>query len=356
LNNGSTLSVAGHRVKGLFRRGMFCAIFLLFGCDREPVQEQLQHFSGSTMGTFYTLKVLDLPTHLNHQEVSLGIERQLQAIDSSMSTYREDSELSRFNASRSSDWFSVSPALSEVVREALEVSTATDGAFDITVGPLVNLWGFGPSPHQDQVPSDEEIDTELSGVGYQHVQVRSKPPALRKERAEIYIDLSAIAKGYAVDKVATYLESLGVLNYMIEIGGELRLKGHNDHGDPWRIAVERPSEGVRDIHTIIQASDDGVATSGDYRNYFEEQGRRYSHTINPRTGRPVTHSLASVTVISDSAMYADAMATALMVIGTGAGFQLAERQGLAAYFISHAENGFAVRATSAFAAYQIDQE
>lgn len=311
----------------------------------------MYRFAGSTMGTQYTVKVVGLPAAVLPTALSKDIVRLLGGVDAKMSTYRSDSELSRFNDNRTTQWFPVSQEMVRVVDEALKVSEITLGAFDITVGPLVNLWGFGPTMRPDRVPAELEIESELARVGSRHVHTREMPPALRKDLEGIYIDLSAIAKGYAVDKVADHLEGLGISNYMIEVGGELRLKGYNTHGVSWKIAVERPSPDMRAIHSVIQPGDKGVATSGDYRNYFEQEGKRFSHTIDPRSGRPIDHRLASVTIIADTAMYADAMATALMVIGPDEGYNLAERHKLAAFFVSRSVNGFTERATEAFSRY-----
>lgn len=335
------------------RLGLLVLCLLAVGCDRDDMRTR--QFTGSAMGTFYSLKVVDLPARLNPEALGKDIARLLGEVDSMMSTYREDSELSRFNAADSTDWFPVSSETVKVVNEALEVSRISQGAFDMTLGSLVNLWGFGPDRHEDRIPSDQEIARLMENVGYWRVRTQDQPPALSKSLPGISIDLSAIAKGYAVDKVAFYLESLGIANYMVEIGGELRLKGNNAEGRSWRIAIERPTTQGRAIYRVIEVQDKGVATSGDYRNYFEINGKRYSHTLDPRTGRPIEHRLASVTVIADSAMRADAMATALMVIGSEAGYQLAQQRGLAVYFISKSQEGFSARATSTFTKFLVQE-
>ncbi|MCP4407824.1 MAG: FAD:protein FMN transferase [Gammaproteobacteria bacterium] len=316
----------------------------------------MYRFSGSAMGTQYTVKVVELPAAVLPTALGEDIVRLLGEVDTKMSTYRSDSELSRFNDARSTQWIPVSQEMITVVDEALRVSTMTQGAFDITVGPLVDIWGFGPTLRPERIPAKLEIDSELARVGFRHVHTRENPPALKKDLEEIYIDLSAIAKGYAVDKVADHLDGLEISNYMIEVGGELRLKGYNTHRIPWKIAVERPAPEVRAIHSVIQPGDKGVATSGDYRNYFEQEGKRYSHTIDPRSGLPIDHSLASVTVIADTAMYADAMATAFMVIGSTEGYSLAQRNNLAVFFVSKSATGFTEQATPAFSRYFLANE
>ncbi len=303
------------------------------------------------MGTTYSVKVTDPPANLRLEALKAAIEDRLDALNASMSTYQSDSELSRFNARGDTGWFAVSEALAIVVAEALRVGDLTGGAFDITVGPLVNLWGFGPETRPEKVPSDEELEQALSRVGRHHLEVRTPSPALRKAIADVYVDLSAIAKGYAVDEIAQLLESMGVESYLVEIGGELRVRGLNARGEPWRIAVEVPSPGQRAIKRVIRPGAGGVATSGDYRNYFEQDGRRYSHTIDPSTGRPIDHRLASVTVVHPAAMTADALATGLMVLGPEAAFDVAQRFDLAVFLITKTDAGFVERYTRAFARY-----
>ncbi len=321
---------------------------VLAACDRDLAQDKVLRFTGATMGTHYTVKVMDLPAGVEEQALSADIATILEDVYERMSTYRNDSELSRFNASETTDWVAASPELVFVVDAALRVSRLTGGAFDITVGPLVNLWGFGPTPRPAEAPPEQQIREGLAKVGSQHLHTRLSPPAIKKDRGDIYIDLSAIAKGYAVDRVAERLDALGIVNYLVEVGGELRGKGHNAQGAPWKIAIERPAPETRAVFKVISLQDQGAATSGDYRNYFEQDGQRFSHTLDPRTGKPIVHRLASVTVLSSTAMHADAMATALMVLGPEAGFKLAQQEKLAVFFITKTANGFTERSTAAF--------
>jgi thiamine biosynthesis lipoprotein len=310
--------------------------------------------TGSTMGTTYTVKMPQAPERMTAAAVQAELDRMLADINRRMSTYDPDSELSRFNRNPDTDWVSVSPELLFVVREAQRISALTEGAFDITVGPLVNLWGFGPTPTDDAIPSEQAIAEAQARVGYQRLRVRDHPPGLKKERADMYVDLSAIAKGYAVDRLADYLESLAVADYMVEIGGELRVKGRNAQGTPWRIAIEKPTPGQRSAERILHLSGQGIATSGDYRNYFEKDGQRYSHEINPQTGKPIRHELVSVTVVHPAAATADALATGLIVMGPKHGFELAEQQGLAVLFIMLRNGAFEEKSTTAFAPYRVD--
>lgn len=317
-------------------------------------QPEVLEFTGPTMGTTYTIKAVEVPNGITNGELQERVDALLANVNRQMSTYDPQSELSRFNQSESTAWVEVSPELVSVIDEAQRVSRLTDGVFDVTVGPLVNLWGFGPQMTGDNVPADDAISEILAKIGYEQLHTRDAPPAVRKDRADIYVDLSAIAKGYAVDKIAEHLESLQIVNYLVEIGGELRGKGQNPGGNPWRIAIEEPNPGQRSIQRVIGITGQGMATSGDYRNFFEKDGQRYSHAIDPRTGWPVRHELASVTVVDASTMYADAMATALLVLGLEKGFELAEQLGLAAFFIFEGTDGLEEKGTSEFMQYLSD--
>jgi len=239
-----------------------------------------------------------------------------------------------------------------VVGEAIRTSQQTGGAFDATVGPLVNLWHFGPERNGGSVPSDSQIAENRERVGYQRVQARLDPPALKKSRPDVEVDLSAIAKGFGVDKVAEYLDRRGAEGYMVEIGGEVRTRGRRGDGSPWKIGVVKPADdpagGQSLVQRVLPLGDDALATSGDYRNFFEQDGTRYSHTIDPRTGRPVEHQLASVTVVGPTCMQCDALATALMVLGPEAGYNLAVDRALAVLFVVRDGDRFSERATPVF--------
>lgn len=325
------------------------ASLVLAGCgNREaPVAYEL---SGSAMGTRYSVTIAEPLDAERRQRLETRIGGTIAEVEQAMSTYIVDSDVSRFNASRSTDWVEVSRTVCEAVSAAHELSVLTDGAFDITVGPLVNLWGFGPETVELAPPPRAEVAAAQARVGYQRVHADCARPALRKDRPDVYIDLSAWAKGYAVDRVAALLDELGVRNYLVALGGELRMTGHNAKGELWRVAIEKPSDNGRDIQMVIRLTDRAVSTSGDYRNYFVHEGRRYSHLIDGRKGRPVTHNLASVTIITERAAFADAMATALLVLGPEEGMQLAVREEFAAYFQLRLEEGFAERMSPAFEA------
>jgi thiamine biosynthesis lipoprotein len=300
------------------------------------------------MGTGYSVKIVDLPRGIDPKILDHKIVQLLEKVNGLMSTYQEDSELSCFNRNRSTDWITVSPELVKVLEAAQRISRLSEGAFDVTVGPLVNLWGFGPSQRIDKIPLLRQVETEREKVNFKLLQIRSSPPALRKKRGDIYIDLSAIAKGYGVDRVAELLETRGIYNYLVDIGGEERIKGHGLKGTPWRIAIEQPVAGKRKIQRILELNSSAVATSGDYRNYFEQDGKRYSHIIDPRTGWPITHKLVSVTVLSAVALHADPLATAFLVLGPEQGFRLAKREQIAALFLIKTPEGFMEKATTGF--------
>lgn len=316
-----------------FRRlfiALNCAL-LLISCDSEQTGPQI---SGQTMGTSYSVQWSDTSPSISTVELANLIDQRLAQINSLMSTYIPNSQLSEFNQSRETGWHKVDPELAKLITTALSISKQTEGAFDITVGPLVNLWGFGPSDTAFNFPTDTEINIAKRSIGYHHLEVRLDPPALNKKIIDLYIDLSAIAKGYAVDAVAQILNDNNLLNYMVEIGGEVKGMGIAPHGNPWRIGIETPSIQRGNIEQIVSLRDVGVATSGDYRNFIEHEGKRYSHTIDPRSGYPVSHNLGSATIIHESTAIADAWATAFMVLGAEKSHQLSTTNNLSGVLIT----------------------
>lgn len=326
------------------------ALLLLTSCG-EPQQQAVVHeLSGVAMGTSFSVKIVASTIAPDTEVLQRQIEDTLAVIEQQMSTYIADSELSLFNARHRLDWFSVSAALCELVAEALAISAATNGAFDITVGPLVNLWGFGPGGIVEQPPDADRIGLLMDRIGYTGLHADCSIPALRKDHPGLYVDLSAFAKGYGVDRLAALLDEKQISNYLVEIGGELRLRGRNAEGKRWAVAIETPARMARGVHAVARLTDVAVATSGDYRNYFEHDGNVYSHTIDPRTGYPIRHNAASVTVVATTAAHADAMATALLVLGPEDGLALAERDGIAALFLARDNGAFAELASSRFAA------
>lgn len=324
---------------------------LLAACSDRAEGPSPLRLQGSTMGTYWSVQVAMPPRTLREAELRADIEARLAEINAQMSTYEPSSELSRFNDSEPGDWFPVSPELATTAAAAAEVSLQSGGAFDVTVGPLVDLWGFGAGSAAGagaQVPDDAAVQGALAAIGHEHLQVRTDPPALRKDRP-LEVDLSAIAKGFAVDALAHLLDGRGATDYLVDIGGELRARGANAQGQAWRIGIEVPDPETRGVaREAIALRDLAVATSGDYRNFFESDGQRYSHTIDPLTGRPVVHDVASVTVIHPQAMMADALATAMNVLGSERGLVLADEQGLAVLFILYDGDGLAEAASAEF--------
>ena len=329
---------------------VWCALMLaiLPGCStsKEP---EINAITGLSMGTSYTVKWVSQDNN-DYDNVANGVAVELSRVESSMSTYMDASDLSGFNGAAVNEWHKVPAEMASLVAQSLDLSEQTNGAFDITVGPLVNLWGFGVDPLPQNIPSQDALDKLRSVVGYQFLQVQQQPPAMLK-LADSAIDLSAIAKGYGVDAVARWLELHELNDYLVEVGGELRAHGKKPDGSLWRIAIETPAVDARQIYQVVKVNNMAVATSGNYRNYYEQDGVRYSHTLDPSTLKPVTHNLASVTVVDASAARADALATALMVMGDEQGVAWATRHQVPAYFIMKQDQGFVARSTAGFKDY-----
>ena len=322
----------------------------LAGCSFEP-EEQIWEISGPVFGTRYHISVVMADDQARLQALSKGIEQALDTVDASMSTWREDSELSRFNTlDDQSQWTDLSVPLHTVLVESQAISRLTDGAFDITIGPVVNLWGFGPDARPDTAPDDATLASVLSRTGYEKIELRDQPAGIRTTAPQ-YLDLSGIAKGFGVDEVARYLAAEEVSGYLVEIGGEINVGGRKPDGSVWRLAIETPGEDAEQVNRVIALDNQALATSGDYRNYYESKGQRYSHTLDPETGKPIAHNLASVTVIADSSMRADALATGFTVMGFERALELATRENIPAYFIVRGDAGFEAHQTPAFSSF-----
>ncbi|WP_319762667.1 FAD:protein FMN transferase [Maridesulfovibrio sp.] len=324
---------------------LLCMAFVLSGCgsSSEPVRIQ-----GRAIGTTYSVIAYGLPKNISAEDLHKGVEQVVAEVNSVMSLFKYDSELSRFNAYRKNDWFSVSKELAGVVHTAKAVNQITEGAFDITVAPLVNLWGFGPDKRPEIIPTEAEIKEAQANVGSDKIEVRLDPPALKKLKPGITLDLAAIAKGYCVDAVSNWLKNRGISSFMVEIGGEIRTAGTKPGNLPWRIAVEKPVSMERSVQALISLSGKAMATSGDYRNYYEIDGKRYSHIIDPGTGRPISHTLVSVSVVDETCTRADAFATGLTVLGPEKGIALAKECNLSAFFIVKTPDGLSEIATGDF--------
>ncbi|MFN3565576.1 MAG: FAD:protein FMN transferase [Burkholderiaceae bacterium] len=325
----------------------------LAACGRTREQTNLLHFAGDTMGTRYTAKIAGAFDEARAGALRAAVHAALDGVDRRMSVYRPDSELSAFNRARAGAPLPLSAELYTVLAAAQSVSRQSDGAFDVTVAPLVDAWGFGPPQREKArtVPPLARVQAQRPAVGYRALRLDEATRSATKLREGLRADLGGIAKGYGVDCAARALEANGVRDYMIEAGGEVRVRGRRADGAPWRIGIERPDAWPPRAHYVVPLAGGAMATSGDYRIYFEQDGRRYSHEIDPATGFPIEHRLCSVTVVADDCMRADALATALIVLGPERGWALAQAHGLAAYFIERdTGGGFTGRATAAFAA------
>ena len=330
-------------------------IFLIKGASAcQQTNYEILILNGLTMGTTYSVKINADNAFIGKNQISDDIDEILSEINQSMSTYIKESELSNINFSTISDWQSISDDLFEVIDHAINVSLKTNGAFDITIAPLVNLWGFGPDKLQNKIPTDEIIELTKQNTGYKKISIDKSLKKISKLDPNLHIDLSGIAKGFAVDKIARYLDKRGFKNYLVEIGGELIGKGLNKDNEIWQIGIENPDNNSDTIKRIVRLKDMAMATSGNYMNYFEKDGVRYSHTINPVTGKPIKHKLASVTVLDNSAMNADALATAFMVLGSEKALSLANNLEIAIYLIIKDGKRFEEKYNDYFIAYLSD--
>jgi len=344
---------------GLFVGALF---YTLWARRAQPPTEadgrHLTEMKGDTMGTTFSVKVISptLTTDAQDAQLQRAIVGALTQVNDAMSTWKDDSELSRFNQHRSTEPFPLSTDTLTVLQAARGVTEASGGAFDVTIKPLVGLWKFGSDAAEwESEPSSAEIALQMGRVGQDKLALTAT--TAQKEMPDLTVDLGAIAKGYAVDKVSLAVEALGTREYLVEIGGEVRARGHNAAGVDWRIGIEKPDAIRGTLQEVVALRDVSLATSGDYRNYYEDtDGNRVSHTIDARTGRPITHTLASVSVLHEEAMMADAWATALSVLGPEDGLALAEEQGLPVLMlVREAPGQFAVRSTSGFDAYRVTE-
>ena len=327
-------------------------LFLFTACSNDSLEAgRYFQISGPTMGTTYSIKgSLPVSGGLDSETLNQYVAEALDDFNRVMSTYLASSELSKVNKAPQGEWLPISSHLEKVIQMSGDVYEKSGGVFDVTLGPLVNLWGFGPDDVQ-ALPTQEQLDMVGKRIGFEKLELAD---GKIKKTADVYIDLSAVAKGYATDVVAALLESKGVANYMVEIGGELKLKGVNQHQKVWTIGVEKPALGREGAVVGVSGDNIAIATSGEYRNYYERDGMRVSHTIDPTTRRPITHNLASVTVVAETGGYADAWATAINVLGAEKGLMLSEHMNLAAFFIIKTDDGFEVKHSSAFSKYKVD--
>lgn len=314
--------------------------------------DSLESFGGPTMGSSYTIKYVRGSATADAASLQAGVEAILGELDAQVSTWRDDSLIEAFNRAPAGTCMAMPTDVLEMVRVGEGLSLQSGGAFDLTLEPLLNLWGFGSRSRGERVPDAEAIAAALEQTGQQHLRIDGEQ--LCKD-IDLQVDFNSIAAGHAVDLIAAWLERQGVSSYLVEATGELKGRGRKPDGSPWRIAIEEPRDDQRVAQKILALDGLGVSTSGDYRNYFEENGQRYSHTLDPRSGAPISHRLAAVTVLHRSALLADGLSTLLMVLGPEEGVTWAERQGIAAFFVTREGDGFVSHATSAFAALQAAQ-
>lgn len=308
-------------------------------------QDEVESFAGSTMGSTYTVKYVRSQQVAPAEQLRRATDEILSDLDRQLSTYRADSDIERFNALPAGSCEAMPEAVLDLVQAGERLSQESDGALDLTIEPLLNLWGFGPHGKGERIPAAEEIASARQQVGHRYLRIEQG--RLCKD-ADVQVDFNSIAAGYAVDKVVERLQELGVRSYLVEITGELKAQGRKPDGSSWRIAIEAPRDDQRVAQEIIELDGLAVSTSGDYRNYFERDGVRYSHTLDPQTGAPIVHRLAAVTVVDPSAMRADGLSTALMVMGPERGLVYATERKIAAFFVIREGQNFVSRSTAAF--------
>ena len=314
----------------------------LTGCFNS---EKIESFGGPTMGSTYSVKYVRSAEVAPAAELKAATEAILAEIDQQMSTYRADSLIEQFNQAPAGTCQAMPEGVLTLIAAGEQLHADSQGAFDLTLEPLLDLWGFGPKGQGEAVPSEAQLAEVRQRMGQQHLRVEGEQ--LCKD-ADVQVDFNSIAAGYAVDRIVARLGELGVRSYLVEATGELKAAGLKPDGSHWRIGLEAPRDDEQVAQRILQLDGYGISTSGDYRNYFEEQGRRYSHTLDPLTGKPVTHRLASVTVADPSTLRADGLSTLLMVLGPEAGLEYAQRNGIAAFFVTREDDGFVTRSTPTF--------
>lgn len=317
-------------------------ITLLAGCERT---DTVEHISGPTMGSTYTVQYVRTAQTPSPERVRDEVETILATIDLQFSTYRSDSLITRFNRLPANSCRHMPADILQLIRVGERLSRDSQGAFDLTVEPLLDLWGFGPQSRGEQVPSQQALAAAQRRVGYQHLRIDGEQLC---KNANVEVDFNSLAAGHAVDLIAARLQAMGITDYLAQATGELKAAGRKPDGSPWRIALELPRADRQIARQVLAVDGYGVSTSGDYRNYFEDNGRRYSHTFDARLGRPVTHALAAVTVVERSTLMADGFSTLLLILGPEQGWAFAVAHQIAAVFVIRADTGFVSRATPAF--------
>ena len=330
-----------HTVKGLL------LLVLFVSCSQE---RQIHTFEGRTMGTYYSVKI-STEKEVNKKDLGAEINAYLKYLNSIFSTYQEDSELSRLNRAQAQKAINISSELKEVLLTSKEIYKKSEGYFDVTVGPIVNAWGFGPGKEKEK-PAREELEDLKTKVGMDLFEIGGDGSFVKKEK-DLYIDLSAIAKGYGVDRLLNFLKGKGFDSLLVEIGGETRTLGKKAKGEPWLIGIERPSPKLgNSIQTVVKLNDQAIATSGSYRNFVKHGDEVFSHTIDPTTGEPARNKLISVSVIAPTCAVADAYATAMLAMGQEKALLLAQKVDLPAFFLVKNDSKFDIIMTDSFKNYQ----
>lgn len=341
------------------RMALLSVVILLTGCDNASApatpKAAVTVLEGKTMGTFWRVSVVGVDKS-RAEELRTKVQTQLDGDDRLLSTWKNDSALMRFNHSRSTTPWPVNEAMADIVTESLRIGRKTQGAMDITVGPLVNLWGFGPDKQPVSTPTQAQIDAAKARTGLDKLTVinRADRQYLQKSIPDLYVDLSTVGEGYAADHLARLMTEEGISRYLVSVGGALVSRGMNADGQPWRVAIQKPTDRENAVQAIVNINGHGISTSGSYRNYYELDGKRISHVIDPQTGRPITHKLVSVTVIAPTALEADAWDTGLMVLGTEKAQQVVREQGLAVYMIMKEGDGFTTWMSPQFRAFLVN--
>ena len=321
-------------------------LLLIAACGEGAGTAGITRLEGRIFGTFYQVSVAEDLTQDQGNRLHERIRAILDSVDRQMSTYRDDSDLSRLNGASVGSWVELPQPLTNLLGRSRAISETTGGAFDITVGGLVNLWSFGPQARPAKTPSEKALKERLAETGYRNIELEADSGRARR-LTDVSVDLSAIAKGHAVDRVGALLEEERHRDFLVNIGGDLLARGRKASGKAWRIGIEVPDDGEQTARHILPLSDIALATSGDYRNYFEEDGQRYSHIIDPRDGRPVQHQLASVSVFHEETTMADALATAFMVMGEDRALTYARGEDVGALLIERHQDGFRTRLSPA---------
>lgn len=345
-----------------WRAGILASFFLLVACDSstpsvKPAAPAATVLEGKTMGTFWRVSIMNVDAR-RADELRGKIQSQLDADDQLLSTYKNDSALMRFNLSNSTSLWPVSEAMADIVTEALHIGYKTNGAMDITVGPLVNLWGFGPTKQPEKIPDQAQIDDARARTGLQHLTVINQygQQYLQKDIPDLFVDLSTVGEGYAADHLAALMTQEGISRYLVSVGGALVSRGLNASEKPWRVAIQKPTDTQNAVQAVVDINGHGISTSGSYRNYYELDGKRLSHVIDPQTGRPIEHNLVSVTVIAPTALEADTWDTGLMVLGSEKAKEVVRQEGLAVYMITREGETFKTWMSPQFQSFLISEQ